>query len=172
MPVEIKSLIKRQHHTALAMFKQAVETCPDDLWLAGAFPRNTWRIAYHALAFFHLYLYPKLDSWKKWPDHRIECTWLEGDDVPEMPPYTREQTLEFIELIESEIDSQIDSLDFEDKKGGFTWYPNVGPAELQVLSLRHFHGHLGQIAEILFGEGLDVEWIGQLEAQPVNSLAE
>lgn len=164
MPADFASLIKRQHHTALAMFRQAVEVCPEDVWTGGMFPRNTWRIAYHAAAFFHLYLYPNLESWQKWPKHRIECTWLEGDDVPEMIPYSKLEMMEFIELIDSEIDRQIDSLNFDDEAGGFTWYPNVGPAELQVLSLRHFHGHLGQISEILIANGLDVEWVGQLQA--------
>lgn len=163
MPKEIKSIIKCQHHTALEMFRHAVEVCPEDVWTGGLFPRSTWRIAYHAAAFFHLYLYPNLESWQKWPKHQIECTWLEGDDVPEMTPYSKQEMMEFIELIDSEIDHQIDSLNFDDEAGGFTWYPNVGPAELQVLSLRHFHGHLGQISEILIANGLDVEWVGQLQ---------
>ena len=147
----------------MAMFRQTVERCPDDVWVGGTFPRNTWRIAYHALAYAHLYLSENLDVWPKWNKHRLECTWLEGEEVPVMEAYTREEALEFVSLIESELKPRLYALDLGAAQCGFAWYPKVTRFELMILSLRHLHVHLGQISEILIANSVDVDWIGQVE---------
>jgi hypothetical protein len=157
--MEIKAALINQHLAALAMLKQAVEVCPEELWHWGEHPRTFWRIAYHAAGYAHLYLYEDLKSWKPWAKARNECAILEGD-VPEMTPYTRDEMLDFIRLIESEVESRIQSLDLEQPHCGFTWYPQVSRVELLILSLRHLHGHLGQLHEHLIAHGLDVEWLG------------
>jgi hypothetical protein len=158
--MDIKRAIKRQNHAALAMLRQGIERCPDDLWVGGEFPRNPWRIAYHAAAYAHLYLYANLKEWKQWPKHRQECTWLVGDDVPMMEPYTRAEMLELLDLIDQEVDERIDALDLNEATCGFTWYPDVSRVELMFLSLRHLHGHIGQLSELLIARGLDIDWMG------------
>lgn len=158
--MEIQSALKNQHIAALTMFRQLVADCPEDLWLEGPHPRSFWRIAFHALAYAHLYLYENLDSWKPWSRHRKACTWLEGD-APEMTPYTREETLELIDLPLAEVEPRIDSLNLSDPECGFAWYPAVSRVELLILSLRHLQGHLGQLNELMIARGLDVEWLGQ-----------
>lgn len=158
--MEIKPALKSQHLAALTMFRQLVSDCPDELWLSGPHPRSFWRIAYHALGYAHLYLYENLEAWKPWPKHRKECTWLEGE-APEMTPYSREEAIEFIDLILSEVEPRIDSLDLTDPQCGFTWYPKVSRVELLILSLRHLHGHMGQLHELMIAQGLNVEWLGQ-----------
>lgn len=161
MTPDVASALKRQHHAALAMCRQAVNDCPDHLWTEGEHPRNYWRILFHALAYLHLYLYEDLKSWKRWPKHVVENTYLDGDDVAESEPYTKQEMLELLELIDGEVDARIDALDLANPKSGFTWYPNVSRVELMILSLRHFHGHLGQLHELLIAEGEDIEWLGQ-----------
>ncbi len=52
----VKTGLLRQYKASFDMLRQAVERCPDDLWLEGTHPRNTWRIAYHAANYTHLYL--------------------------------------------------------------------------------------------------------------------
>lgn len=158
--MDIKTALKNQHLAALTMYRQLVTDCPDELWLSGPHPRSFWRIAYHALAYAHLYLYEDLNAWRPWAKHRKECTWLVGD-APEMAAYTREEAVEFIDLVLSEVESRIDSLDFSDPQCGFTWYPKVSRVELLILSLRHLHGHMGQLHELMIAQGLDVEWLGQ-----------
>jgi hypothetical protein len=158
--VEIRTVLKRQHRAALTMLRQAIELCPGDLWLQGEHPRTTWRIAYHAAGYAHLYLYDDLGSWKPWEKARNECAVLEGDDVEVMEPYTKQEMLDFMDLILAEVDPRIDALDLEAPKCGFTWYPKVSRLELMILSLRHIHGHLGQLHELLIARGLDVDWLG------------
>jgi len=154
-----KDAIKNQHFAALAMLRQSVEVCPEDLWLGGTHPRNYWRIAYHAAGYAHLYLYNGMEDWKPWDLARNDCAILEGD-VEVAQPYTREQMLNFIDLIVSEVAPQIEKMDFDAPRCGFTWYPQVTRFELTVLSLRHLHGHIGQLTELLIARGLDVEWLG------------
>lgn len=158
--VDPKSVFKKQHYAALAMAKQAIERCPDLVWTGGEFPRNYWRIVYHALAYAHLYLYPNLESWQSWSKHRQECTYLDGDDIPVMEPYSKAELAGYVELIESEVNAQIEAMDFSEEWCGYKWYPQVSRIELMVLSLRHLHGHLGQLTEILISHGLDVDWLG------------
>ena len=148
------------------MLRQSVENCPEDVWLSGEHPRNYWRIFYHAAAFFHLYLYDNLESWKQWPKHDLGRTYLDGE-VPVSEAYTKDEALEFVSLIESEIDGRVDAMDLEEAWCGFTWYPNVSRVELQMLSMRHLHGHLGQLHEILIANGQDIEWLGQVKTDSV-----
>jgi len=54
--MDIQSALKSQYHAPLAMLKQAVERCPDDLWTAPGEPSPFWQVAYHTLFFTHLYL--------------------------------------------------------------------------------------------------------------------
>lgn len=141
------------------MLRQCVELCPDEVWISGGHPRTFWRIAYHAAAYTHLYLFPDLDSFRPWPKHRLDCTYLEGD-VPHSEAYSQAELIECIEGIAADVDPRIDALDLEAETCGFTWYPTVSRLELQVLSLRHLHGHIGQLSEILLAHGVDTDWLG------------
>lgn len=141
------------------MFRQAVAGCPSQVWVSGEHPRCFWRVAYHALAYFHLYLYESLDSWPAWEKHRQECTYLEGN-VAAAEPYSQQEMLEFIDLIDSQLEPRVMAMDLEGETSGFRWYPKVSRVELALLSLRHLHGHLGQLHELLLAQGVDVEWIG------------
>ena len=165
MPMNhLRTAIKNQHHNALTMLRQAIEVCPDDLWTWGEHPRTYWRIAYHAAGYAHLYLYEDMGTWKKWAKADNSAALLEGDDLPVREPYSKAEMLEFMDLIISEVDERIDALDLDALTCGFPWYPKVSRVELLMLSLRHIHGHLGQLHEHLISRGLDVEWIGQRPA--------
>ncbi len=158
--MDIRLALKRQHTAAMKMMRQAIEVTPDDLWTWGEHPRTYWRIAYHALGYAHLYLYEDMKSWKPWEKAHNDRAIIEGE-VDEVTPYTRQELLDFTDLILSEIDERIDALDLDSPTCGFPWYPGVSRVELLILSLRHIHGHLGQLHEHLIARGLDVEWHGE-----------
>lgn len=162
--MDARNALKRQNRAALAMLRQVVERCPDDTWIAGTHPRTFWRIAYHAAAYAHLYLFPDLASFQPWAKHRLESTYLEGD-TPVVEPYSKSEMLECIDGIISDIDPRLDAIDLEAESCGFTWYPTVSRLELQILSLRHLHGHIGQLSEILLANGVDTDWIGPAPGQ-------
>lgn len=47
-----------------------------------------------------------------------------------------------------------------DAPSGFHW-PPFGKLELQFYSLRHLMLHIGELAERLGAQGIDVEWRGK-----------
>lgn len=159
----VRAGLIQQTLLSLAMLRQCVERAPDDVYFGGTHPRSFWRIAYHAAAYAHLYLYPNMDAWKKWPKHRVEATYLDGE-VEEIEPYSRAEMLEFIGLIQSEVASQIGEMDLEEMDCGYPWYPGLPRFNHQVLSLRHLHGHIGQLAEILISHDIDTDWMGMEES--------
>lgn len=156
----IRRALKNQHHAALAMLRQAIQVCPPDLWTHGEHPRTYWRVAYHAAAYAHLYLFKDLASFAPWHKHELDCTYLDGE-APMREPYTQAEMLEMVDLIDSEVEMRIDQLDLDAEHCGFTWYPKVSQVELLILSLRHLHGHIGQLSEVLIAHGSDVDWLGQ-----------
>lgn len=158
--MNLRTALKRQFRAALLMMRQAIEVTPDDLWLEGEHPRTYWRIAYHALGYAHLYLYEDLASWERWERADNACAILEGE-VDVAAPYSREDLIAFTDHILAELDRRIDTLDLDAAGCGFPWYPTTSRIELLLLSLRHFHGHLGQLHELLIARGLDVAWLGE-----------
>lgn len=54
----LRTILKSQYHAALAMLRETIEQCPDDLWLATQHTNSFWQVAYHTLYFTHLYLQP------------------------------------------------------------------------------------------------------------------
>jgi hypothetical protein len=53
--MDIQAALKAQYHAAMAMLKQAIEQCPDELWNGPGQAVPFWRVAYHALFFAHLF---------------------------------------------------------------------------------------------------------------------
>jgi hypothetical protein len=149
------------------MLRQCVERCPDEVWTSGPHPRSYWRIAYHAAAYAHLYLFSDMKSFAPWPKHRLDCTYLDGEVEP-ATPYNQAELIECIDLIDSDVDSRLEGLDLSAENCGFTWYPSVTRIELQILSLRHLHGHIGQLSEILLAAGVDTDWFGPMPEKKTN----
>lgn len=159
----IRAGLTRQTLASLAMFRQVIERCPEDVWLSGKHPRSYWRIAYHAGYYAHLYLYPNVASYIPWTKHIAGAGQLEGRPK-KITPYTIADMLEFADLIIQETPEAIAKMDIEAPVCGFTWYPGLPVFDHQILSLRHFHGHIGQMSEILLAAGVETDWIGQLES--------
>ena len=49
----LRSALKSQYHAALAMLREPIERCPDDLWFSRSHPNPFWWGAYHALYYAH-----------------------------------------------------------------------------------------------------------------------
>jgi len=65
-----KQILKSQYHAALAMLRNAVAKCPDELWY-DATPTNAfWQVAYHTMFFAHFYLQPNEAAFRPWQEHR------------------------------------------------------------------------------------------------------
>jgi len=179
----LRAAVKAQYHAALAMLRLAIERCPDDVWTgtsglpAGRHPNPSWRIAYHALSFAHLYLQPTVHDFTPWERHQTAIQDL--DDHPASPeiqaltehphrppqtgvPYTKDDVLAYWKLCDDMIDPGVERLDLLSPESGFPAYA-IPKLEHLLVNIRHIQHHaaqLGQrIREATAGAG-GVEWVG------------
>jgi hypothetical protein len=165
-----KSALKSQYHAGLAMLRQAVDECPDELWEDDTPTNAFWQIAYHALFFVHLYLLPRLEDFAPWPGHQSNVQHGDGiagppdpaSDLPLIPdPYSRAEVLAYCDFCDRMIDEAVNALDLGSPESGFDWY-SMPKLEDQLVNLRHMQHHTAQLADRLRnGAGLGVRWVGK-----------
>lgn len=161
--------LKRQYHASLAMLREAIDACPDDLWL-DAGPKNAfWQVAYHTLYFTHLYLGRDVEAFQPWAEHQRDVQHEDGipgtDDPasgrPLIPrPYTKAQALRYWSIVDGTVDEAVDALDFTREECGFSWY-SMSKLEHQLVNLRHLQHHTAQLADRLRNaRDHGVSWVG------------
>ncbi|MBS1718251.1 MAG: hypothetical protein JSS72_11025 [Armatimonadetes bacterium] len=143
------------------MFRQTVDRCPDDLWLAGKHPRAYWRIAFHASYYAHMYLSQDLESFKPWGKTRVDCRIL-WDQPKVEEPYSKAEILEYIDFIAQIAPERMQALDLTAPYCGFPWYQDLSKIEHLFLALRHLQGHVGQLSELLMARDIEIDWIGPM----------
>jgi len=161
MEAELKVGLKGQYHAGLAMLRQTLDVCPDEAWEAGEHPRNFWRIAYHALYYTHLYLQPDEAAFVPWPKHDETVPDLWDDaEAPVVPAYSKAELLGYLDWIDANVDKWVDALDLTSKASGFHWY-KIPKLDHQLVNIRHLGIHQGQLSELVFARGGDVDWVGR-----------
>src|SRR5688572_18507228 len=78
----LRSILKSQYHAALAMLRETLERCPDDLWTSTEHRNSFWQIAYHTLFFTHLYIQPNEAAFRPWEHHQAAQY---EDGIPDEP---------------------------------------------------------------------------------------
>jgi hypothetical protein len=158
--MDIRTVLKGQYHGALLMLKEAIEQCPDELWGMDGDSRSAWRIAYHTLFYTHIYLQQTEHDFGNvvWNKARKGAENVWGGQ-PEMPAYSKADTLEYWTIVDSVVDSQLDTLDLESQESGFSWY-SIPKLDHVIMNLRHIQEHTGQLRDRLFQAGGDARWIG------------
>src|SRR5262245_23752485 len=103
----LRPILKGQYHASLAMLREALEKCPEDLWYSQDQVNAFWQTAYHTLFFAHLYLLPSSEHFTPWRHHQSNVQHEDaqtgpGDANSTLPlipnPYTPEQVLEYWEF--------------------------------------------------------------------------
>ena len=171
----LRSALKSQYHASLAMLKQTIDRCPDDLWASGEFLNPFWRIAYHTLYYTDLYLQPTEFDFKPWEHHQTRVQHM--DDIPgpveteawlELPhrpprtgkPYTKAQVLEYWHRCDEMVDDAVDALDLLHPESGFSWY-KMPKAEHPIVSIRHIQHHAGQLGDRVRAKvNVGIGWVG------------
>ena len=168
--MDIRNALKEQYHAGLEMLADCVRKCPDDLWTAGAYPRYTWRIAFHTAFFTNVYLVQNESAYQPWPDRTkdvYEEMWANPGDVepyelPDTAPVaSRDEILRFIEFIDSIVDSVVDGLDLDTEDSGVSWYGPFGKLSHEMMTIGHINYHVGQLSELLMARGIDIEWVAK-----------
>lgn len=168
----LRAVLKSQYHAGLAMLRQAIEACTDELWYDPA-PRNAfWQVAYHVLYFTHLYLMPREEDFVPWEGHQADVQNPDGiagppdpnSSLPLVPePYSRAQALTYLAHLDGLVDDLVDALDLTSPDSGFRRYRS-SKLEHQVINVRHLHHHMAQLADRLTSAGRGgVRWVGAVE---------
>lgn len=159
------AVINSQFHAALDMLEQTIQGCPDGVWYDNAPKNKAWHIAYHALFYTHLYIQPGEADFVPWAKHRENYESMGGrlsyppfTEVVIDRPYSQADLLEYLAFVRSEVDRCTAAMEL-DGPSGFGWLP-FGKLELQFYSLRHLMMHIGEIADRLGAQGIDVDWRG------------
>jgi hypothetical protein len=165
----LRLILKSQYHAGLAMLKEAIERCPDDVWLSTKQRNAFWQIAYHALFFTHLYLHSGVSAFQPWKEHQsavqhpggIPGPPKPGSTLPLVPePYTRAQVLAYWDICDQMVDSAVDALDLHSSQSGFPWY-RMSKLEHQFVNLRHLQHHAAQLADRLRAAlDIGIRWVG------------
>ncbi|MFN8139635.1 MAG: DinB family protein [Fimbriimonadales bacterium] len=159
--MDIRDALKGQYHASLRMLRECVEVCPENVWTAGEFPREFWKIAYHGVFYAHLYLGQNEAAFRPWSKHRQGAQELWKEDAVQLEPNSRAEVMEYLDEVRGMINETIDALDIDTQDSGFHWYPNFPKLEHLVLSIRHIQGHVGQLSELLFAQGIETSWFSR-----------
>ena len=171
---EIRKIIKSQYHASLAMLREIIERCPEELWMSTGTPNAFWQIAYHAVFFAHLYLLPNAKAFQPWAEHQSDTQNQHGlpgppdpkSSLPLIPrPYTRSQVLTYIGIVDGMVDEGVNLLDIHNPDCGFPWYKDINKLEHLFISIRHIQHHGGQLADRLrTGANQGTRWVGARRA--------
>jgi hypothetical protein len=175
--MDLRPALKEQYHAGLAMLRQCVERCPDDLWIYGTHPRTFWRIAFHAAFGTHNSLVQDEAAFNEsfvvgrapsavvralGAEHWTQCGEVEPYELPEgAPVVSQAEILEYLVFIDALINPTLDALDLDAAETGFSWYKNMSKLSHELMNLRHLQGHVGQLSELLMARGIDIDWIAK-----------
>jgi hypothetical protein len=153
-----------QYRAGFAMLRSCIELCPDDLWIEGEHPRTFWRIVYHAIQGTHHYLMPTTGDYQPWERGVWHGFILWDDDEDGMPPvehpYTQADLLDYLAILEANVEPWVKILDLESPESGFEWYP-IPKIDHQIVNIRHLGVHIGQLQERLYTRGIEPIWAGK-----------
>ncbi|MEX2243320.1 MAG: hypothetical protein WD716_05670 [Fimbriimonadaceae bacterium] len=178
--MDIRTALKGQYKAGLAMLRDCIVKCPDDVWVAGMpiitpdpggrtnqerEARTFWRVAYHCLFYTHLYSMPREEDFVAWARHDDLASniWI-GPDEP-IPPkettYSQADLLGYLDWMVTQVDGWVDALDLSSPESGFYWYKEFPKLDHQILNVRHIGVHVGQLSERLMLAGVDTDWVSR-----------
>jgi DinB superfamily len=162
--VDLPAHIGSQYRASLAMLRQAIDLCPEPLWLSADYQNRFWHIAYHAVFYTHFYLHTDEASFRPWAKHKPDSNFLgrrpfAPDEPPKIgSPYTKAEVLEYHEICRAEVEAKVQALDLS-APSGFHWLP-FNKAELQFYNIRHLQHHTGQLADrVRTAANVGVAWV-------------
>jgi hypothetical protein len=169
----LRPILKSQYHASLAMLKDAIEKCPEEVWLDARYSNGFWQIAYHVLFYTHLYLHRDEASFRPWAQHQSQVQHPSGlkgrretdSGLPPFPdPYSKAQVLELWNICDRMVDDAIDGFDLDAPECGFWWY-QMGKLEHQFVNIRHIQHHTAQLLDRLrVSADIGIPWVGMRHA--------
>ena len=165
----IKHVLKSQYKSAINTLREAINLCPDELWICEDYSVQCWQHAYHAAFFAHLYACRHVDEFKPWSKHIADVQVPDGIPGPPDPesdkpliadPYSRQDVMEYCDFCSDFFDTILETTDVGADESGFYWYP-VPKLEHLLVNIRHIQHHAAQIADrIRSREDKGIRWFG------------
>ena len=159
--MNVKQVLQSQYLAALAMLKQAVLKCPPEAWDNPQDKDRFWFVAYHTLRFAHLYLKARDKGFPGWEVRQYSKP---GS------PFSKEDILARLALVERDVAEQIPLMDLEEKKDATGALANK--LELQLYNIRHIQQHTGELYERLRPYSVKLDWASKrynFESKKVRS---
>lgn len=157
--MDVHAAVSSQYLSALAMLQQAVEGCPEPLWDSPEDANKSWRVAYHALFYTHLYLQKTIDDFHPWEKHWAKAEEL-GKDAQPGPAFTKGDILEYLDQCRKLAVEAAAALDPQ-APSGFYWL-TFSKLELQFYNIRHLQQHTGELMERLGSRaGISCDWVSK-----------
>ncbi len=161
--LNLPRLLVSQYQASLAMLREAIEICPDDLWLSSDYQNRFWHIAYHAVFYTHFYVQKGEANFRPWEKHQPDSNYLgrrpwAPDEPPAVvKPYSQAEVLEYHKFCCAEVETRVPELELT-AGSGFYWLP-FNKMELQLYNIRHLQHHTGQLADRLRARAdVEVRW--------------
>jgi hypothetical protein len=165
----LQTILKSQYHAALAMLRESIEQCSEELWYNDEPTNAFWQVAYHALFFTHLYLQPSAAAFRPWERQQFDVQHPDGIAGPPDPnsafpliprPYSKLDVLAYWSVCDQMVDATVDALDLQSNDSGFSWYP-IPKLEHQIVNIRHIQHHTAQLADRLRASAsIGIQWVG------------
>jgi hypothetical protein len=152
--------IARQYQASLKMLREAIELCPEALWVGAEHTNPFWRIAYHTLFYAHFYVQDNMEGFQSWPKHREDVRALSPRSAEEAAPepYSKAEVLEYHDFCCGEVAAKVMQTNLQ-AESGFYWL-KFNKLELQIYNLRHIQHHTGQLTDRLRQTaGIGVRWV-------------
>ncbi len=157
--MNLQSIVISQYLASLEMLKETVTRCPEALWDDPVDQAPTWRLAYHALFYTHLYLQPNGKDFKTWEKHREDAQRIDPK-TKACQAYPREEVLEYLAFCQQQVREIVPKLDLESADSGFGWL-EMGKLEQQIYNIRHTQQHAAELMERLGARaGIELPWVG------------
>lgn len=154
--MDIKKALTGQYRAGLSMLRQCIIDFPDHLWEEGMGPRKNWKIAAHSLFYTHLYAMQREEDFQAWRLGDYHDIWREK---PDPVVWSKQDLVDYCDFIDANIGDWVDRLNLESEESGFSWYPNIGKLDHQILNIRHLAGHMGQLSELAMNHGVEeIRW--------------
>jgi hypothetical protein len=148
--MNVKQILQSQYLAALAMLKQAIRKCPPQAWDNPREKDKFWFVAYHTLYYAHRYLKAQDKGFARWERRQHSQQAI---------PFSKDEVLERLALVEQDVARQIPLMDL-DGKSGYTGFL-ANKLELQLYNIRHIQQHTGELYNRLSTHNVKVTWVSE-----------
>ena len=98
------------------------------------------------------------ENFQQWAKHRDE---VESDQQKlDATPYSKADLLEYWDIVDGRVNSQIDLMDLTSSDCGIPWY-KMPKLDHQIMNIRHVQEHAGQLRDRLLEASIDQKWVGR-----------